>query len=112
MILIGDSGSTSTNWAMLQDKTVVKEITTDGFNPYYYSPDVLQHALRIELNKVVEADKISHVYYYAAGCSTDANCSLVRNAFNKLFPNALIEIEHENYPVHLLYHYTGLQNFL
>lgn len=97
MILIGDSGSTSTNWALIKDRVVVKELSTEGFNPYYYSPDILQHALRNELDKVIEMDQISEVYYFAAGCSTEGNCSIVRNALSKLFTRAHIVIDHDLY---------------
>jgi len=39
MIVIADSGSTKTQWVLLNGAKVVVDITTKGFNPYYYDAE-------------------------------------------------------------------------
>ena len=33
MILISDSGSTKTDWALIENKEIIAQITTQGLNP-------------------------------------------------------------------------------
>ena len=35
MYLIADSGSTKTLWLLCESRTIVKEISTPGINPFY-----------------------------------------------------------------------------
>ena len=95
MILIADSGSTKTQWVTVKDGEVISDITTKGFNPYYYKKHELEHSLYEELHEHINAKAINHVHFYGAGCSTKKNCSLVRNALQKLFVNAGIHTGHD-----------------
>jgi N-acetylglucosamine kinase-like BadF-type ATPase len=77
--LIADSGSTKTDWVILKNGKLIKEIKTIGFNPYFQSKDeicleILKN-LKPELTEVL--NKITKLYYYGAGCSTFDNCALV-----------------------------------
>ena len=69
-ILIADSGSTKTDWVLLQNSKVIKHIKTIGFNPYFQSKD--QISLEITNNlKPYLAEYLNHIkilHYYGAGC--------------------------------------------
>ncbi len=39
MILIADSGSTKTDWRVVDNGNVVKEFQTAGYNPYYQTTE-------------------------------------------------------------------------
>ncbi len=95
MILIADSGSTKTQWVLLDGGKVVMDVTTKGFNPYYYKQDELEKALYEELHDHVRPGTVTKIYFYGAGCSTQNNCLLVKNALQKLFVRADIFTGHD-----------------
>lgn len=94
MLLIADSGSTKTNWCLIDDKTVVKNISTLGINPFYQ--DEIEIASEIEKRLLPNIDKdvkIEHIVFYGAGCSFPEKKALVSNALRKYFSGAKIEVE-------------------
>jgi N-acetylglucosamine kinase-like BadF-type ATPase len=94
MILIADSGSTKTSWALLcGDKTLINE--TRGFNPYYMQSEVLQEILDKELTNDLKKANVEEIYFYGSGCSTDKNCAVVSNALQIQFKNAAIAVNHD-----------------
>ena len=46
MILIADSGSTKTDWRILNESKVVEQTQTVGFNPYYQDADSIANELQ------------------------------------------------------------------
>ena len=50
MIVIADSGSTKTQWVVVDNGKVLTDLTTRGFNPFYYKADELEKALFEELH--------------------------------------------------------------
>ena len=64
MIVIADSGSTKTQWVVLDEGKVVLDLTTKGFNPFYYSASELESALFDELHAAVNADKVDELYLW------------------------------------------------
>ncbi len=95
MIVIADSGSTKTQWVVLDKDKVVLDLTTKGFNPFYYGAGELEKALFTELHAAVEADKVDEVFFYGAGCSNTDNCSMVENSLSLFFTKAVIHTEHD-----------------
>jgi N-acetylglucosamine kinase-like BadF-type ATPase len=95
MILIADSGSTKTQWVLLDNGKKLVDITTKGFNPYYYSKTELEKALFDELHIFINPDVVEEIYFYGAGCSTVNNCLLVKNALSSLFRKARIYAGHD-----------------
>jgi len=95
MFLIADSGSTKTEWALIDDGNVVQKILTKGFNPYYYRKDDFVSGLKTSLKGKFPFDKIEKIFFYGAGCSSVDNCSLVETSLKAVFSNAGIEVEHD-----------------
>lgn len=96
MILIADSGSTKTSWALLNDNNPVEIYSTRGHNPYYYSGDELKDILQQELmTQIKHPDRITELYFYGSGCSSETNCTRVEQALQPLFINAKIKIHHD-----------------
>ncbi|MEN8224172.1 MAG: hypothetical protein ABFS05_02330 [Bacteroidota bacterium] len=94
MILIADSGSTKTSWALIEEGTEFIH-DTGGFNPYYMDPSVLGEILSKELpSRITDAD-ITSIFYYGSGCSTTKHCGLVETALRVYFPAANIEVRHD-----------------
>lgn len=71
MILIADSGSTKTDWALVNGRQVVKEFTTKGINPVILSAEDIDARLRSELLPHIEGFGIKKIWFYGAGCRTE-----------------------------------------
>lgn len=96
MIAIADSGSTKTDWVILDDNYNESFRTnTIGFNPYHIEAELIETEMfkNEELKKV--ADKIMHVYFYGAGCSADFLRQIVKDGFVNFFTNAEILVDHD-----------------
>ena len=75
MILIADSGSTKTDWALVDDSTVLTRIKTQGINPFNQDEEKIRQIVSSELlpslDKVSEGRGISALYFYGSGCTPE-----------------------------------------
>jgi N-acetylglucosamine kinase-like BadF-type ATPase len=75
MILIADSGSTKTDWVLveLEETRIVSQVKSQGINPIHQSPNDIRHILEHELITPLSFVKgpwaVDHIYYYGAGCT-------------------------------------------
>lgn len=92
MKLIADSGSTKTDWIILNGSQIIRNIKTEGFNPFFNSSETIYSNL---INKFTEVEKneITQIYFYGAGCIKNVNSSIIENALSKLFVNATINAD-------------------
>jgi len=94
MIIIADSGSTKTDWKLVDNKEVKASYKTVGFNPYILaSDDVLKVLNSSELLTV--KDKITEVHLYAAGCARATNQEILKKPLGQFFSNAAINVNHD-----------------
>lgn len=69
MLLIADSGSTKTAWALLTPtREVVGEYRTAGLNPSLHSDADIRRVLSEELRPQLQGVEISEVAFFGAGC--------------------------------------------
>lgn len=69
-LLIADSGSTKTEWAVVGAKGSCHTVRTSGLNPYYQTDDEMQYILDTELLPALEDEKRpAQVHFYGAGCT-------------------------------------------
>lgn len=92
MILIADSGSTKTEWALLKaDKSVV-EYKTIGLNPVFVEKKTVIDAVNsLQLNNYIS--NITKVYFYGAGCSTITRQNIILEALSEIFVNSSVIVE-------------------
>lgn len=95
MIVIADGGSTKTNWCLINEAGRKIHFNTEGYNPYFAKQDYIENSLRTTLPDSLDPSKLDEVYYYGAGCSTDANKKIVADAMQKVFVNAKINVDHD-----------------
>jgi glucosamine kinase len=88
MILIADSGSTKTDWALTSEQGVISTLHTIGYNPYFIDSETIYYSLTENLLKELNPDEIIEIYFYGAGCSTPENKDIVRIALKRAFPKA------------------------
>lgn len=89
-VLLADSGSTKTEWTLLEDNMVVKSIYTEGINPNQANEDVIAKML---LKTDVRSLAPSQIYFYGSGCGSPTGKNIVRNALEALFTKVQITIE-------------------
>ncbi|QJD97532.1 N-acetylglucosamine kinase [Mucilaginibacter robiniae] len=95
MKLIADGGSTKTNWCLVTDEGKKVLFNTEGYNPYFVSPEYIIQSLKNSLPADLQVDKLTDVYYYGAGCSTDDKRKLVEDAMKQVFTNAKVSVGHD-----------------
>ena len=92
MMLIADSGSTKTEWALVRDTDNILFFRTEGYNPYFDRQITWKDDLAGWLRGEGVAGKIDRVYYYGAGCDTGDHAKLVLDLFRKIVPAAGTEV--------------------
>lgn len=89
MLLIADSGSTKTDWSLINPNgTDQKIFHTIGYNPYFIDTEAIYYSLSENLLKDMDANVVTEVYFYGAGCSTPEKKDIVRKALLRSFPKA------------------------
>lgn len=92
MKLIADSGSTKTDWALIQynENTFQPDITcckTQGINPVHLNSDEIRNILQNELIPQIDFRLIDEIYFYGSGCRNDI-IPKVESIFKEVFPSA------------------------
>lgn len=100
MILIVDSGSTKCDWIAVDNNgtQLFEKIRTKGMNPAINSEKKLLKTLK--KNEVLKENrkKVSHVFFYGAGCGTDRPRIMLKNLLQEFFSNAeQIDVKEDTY---------------
>lgn len=95
-ILIADSGSSKTDWVVLNaDLSEKLRTQTIGFNPYHINSAEISTEMFKNEELVRIASQVSHVYFYGAGCSADFLKEIIQKGINPLFTQAKIIVQHD-----------------
>ena len=101
MILIADSGSTSTNWKLLspiKNSTIVT-INTKGLNPFHKTSTEIIEIFKNELLPVIipysNCNQIMEIYFYGSGCSEEGKKQILYTCLKSVFQNAAIIVDHD-----------------
>lgn len=95
--VIADSGSTKTDWVIIDHQgNVLEKIKTIGFNPYFQTSQLIFDELLKSFSQIkIDFTKITDVHYYGAGCSSEEKNSIIKHALHPLFLKAEIRINHD-----------------
>ena len=91
MILIADSGSTKTDWCLIENNGNEISFSTEGYNPCYMSSEEIEKSISKSLPFDVACNKVKKVHFYGAGCYED-KFPVMTQALQKIFSNAEFEI--------------------
>jgi glucosamine kinase len=95
-ILIADSGSTKCDWMVIDGQgTNLSEFHTMGFNPYFHDADLVESKMRESEEAMALANEVSKVYFYGAGSSSEALCSVIREGLERVFTQANVHVGHD-----------------
>lgn len=92
MLLIADSGSTKTQWCLVKEGEIKKQIFTKGINPFYQSESEIKSEIELTLMPELLGEKIDRICFYGAGCSFPDKKMIVSNALGFLFRDVMIEV--------------------
>lgn len=97
MFLIADSGSTKTDWRLVDQNRQISQYKSPGINPSIHQAESIQASLQNELLPQLGAniEEIKQIFFYGAGCSSGAKKELVKKQLTTCFPNAVIEVNHD-----------------
>jgi glucosamine kinase len=91
MIIIADSGSTKTAW-VFTDGNTKEHLITSGVNPFFRNEEnIIKEWKTTPINHIQE--KVSHVFFYAAGVVNEPNREIIRKALQVFFPEAFISVQ-------------------
>lgn len=89
MVLIADSGSTKTDWLLLEGETVMAQSQTIGLNPVFLAPEQILEILRPLFPQWQSA--VQSVYFYGAGC-IPAKIEGMCRVLSQVFTEANVEV--------------------
>ncbi len=88
--LIADSGSSKTDWLLVDDHRAVGEIHTAGINPVRDSSSIITRVVMDELiPHLPSGSVIGEIHFYSAGC-LDPYATELEHLLQDLFPGALV----------------------
>lgn len=98
MILIVDSGATKSDWIALDGKGEQLFMTqTLGLSPEVLTRPVIEDRLANNFELSQNREKVTHLYFYGAGCGTDRMRIFLKDIFKVFFPNAVADVKEDTY---------------
>ncbi|MBQ6237034.1 MAG: hypothetical protein IJK07_02345 [Bacteroidales bacterium] len=90
MILVADSGSTKTTWAVVEtgNKTV-----TEGLNPLFVTDEQVHTVCQTVRKQLFASDNPSRIYFYGAGCGNILQQSRMQKLLEKEFCATQVSVE-------------------
>ncbi len=92
--LIADSGSTKTDWCLINGKKKIRA-KTQGLSPFFLSSLQIQEIVKKELMPKLKKNSPDEIYFYGTGCSNIENINIIKDALKKIFPKARIKVDHD-----------------
>ena len=86
-ILIADSGSTKTDWCVVQNGQQQARYETKGMNPFFQTQNQMEDEIRQNLLPQLPNEQPTAVYFYGAGCTPEKS-PLVKESLERCFPDA------------------------
>ncbi len=92
MIIIADSGSTKTDWCLIQVNGEIKTVQTVGLNPYFMEEEAILNILKKDLYPYLDNKKVVEVYFYGSGCASENKQQVLQSALDAFFMHAQVEV--------------------
>lgn len=98
MKLLVDSGSTKADWIAIDDNGKVLFTTqTLGLNPEVLTKDEILFRLNDKFDVSHNKEKVTHLFFYGAGCGTDRMKNFLTMVFQEYFTNAIVSVYEDTY---------------
>jgi N-acetylglucosamine kinase-like BadF-type ATPase len=83
-ILIADSGSSKTEWKIIEDNIPGESIFSSGINPYFLTSEEILELLGNEIRQL-SGSSFSGIWFYGSGCNSSTKGDIVRSAIDRFF---------------------------
>ncbi len=96
MILIADSGSTKTDWRLIDANQQIHRFTSQGINPYFQKEEEIAAIIQSELLPQMKTGMPSHIneiHFYGAGCGATHKKRIIAKVLFSFFSSARVEIQ-------------------
>lgn len=80
MILLADGGSTKVDWCLIDQGKQIKQIYTQGANPFFRTREEISEELKAVLVPELKGYSVDAVYFYGAGCAFPEKNEIIRLA--------------------------------
>ena len=70
MILVGDSGSTKTDWRLIQGSKILQQYHCKGLNPHFHSSDSIFQEVKACFGDEIP-NQIEEIHFYGSGSSSN-----------------------------------------
>ncbi|HEX9979190.1 MAG TPA: BadF/BadG/BcrA/BcrD ATPase family protein [Flavobacterium sp.] len=98
MKLLVDSGSTKADWIAIDDNGKVLFTTQSlGLNPEVLGKEEVLERLNDRFDISHNRNKVSHLFFYGAGCGTDRMKLFLTNVFKEYFTKAEVSVSEDTY---------------
>jgi len=91
MILVADSGSTKTEWKVVEKNKAGESMFTSGINPFFLNSGQVLSILRKEL-PIPIGSKFEKIFFYGSGCNSSAREKTIRKAIGDFFSTSEIYV--------------------
>ena len=97
MILIVDSGSTKCDWIAVDSNgnQCFEKVRTKGLNPAILTKKKLKKTIKKSEVLMDNKKKITHIFFYGAGCGTLKPRQVLRGVLESIFKNAVVEVQED-----------------
>lgn len=92
MIVVVDSGSTKSDWVIIDGDTAVPRVKTEGTNPFFQSSEQIDAVVREQLLPHIEGVAVTEIHFYGAGCAFPEKIVMVKGVLTHIFPEATVEV--------------------
>lgn len=92
MILIAESGSSKTDWVLLNDSAKIA-FSSKGYNPHFVDLKYIQKDLLSSLPNLLKVEDVSKVFFYGAGCVSKESQTKMIAIFQSIFPKSCAFVE-------------------
>lgn len=99
MIFIVDSGSTKCDWLAIdaQGNKLLEKQRTLGMNPDILSAKELEERIYENPVLIKHKDRVTHIFFYGAGCGTEKPRLMLEGVLKKVFQFAFVNVKEDTY---------------
>jgi N-acetylglucosamine kinase-like BadF-type ATPase len=96
MVAIVDSGSTKSDWVILDDfKKVFLKTETIGFNPNFINRELIVPEIEKNSSLILVKNSITKIFFYGSGCGVKKNCETIEEELGRIFTKAEIVVKED-----------------
>lgn len=90
MILVADSGSTKTTWALVETGN---KVVTEGLNPHFCTDQKVLDTCQVVRQQLIISDTHLSIYFYGAGCGNKQQAKRMKALLQKGFDTENVTVE-------------------